>query len=103
MNAAPTERRFRFCDARRKIFRNFFGCPMQSALGGEVGKKDAIRFYRASEQSGRYMLRRVTDLRSEASATQIERLALSNESRGEQRASRADVDFESFALTNKSV
>jgi len=48
-------------------------------------------------------LRRVIDPRSAAPLREVESVGLSIDSRSEEGASRADVDFESFALTNESV
>jgi hypothetical protein len=49
------------------------------------------------------MLRRVIDLRCDASRVERESQGLSIESRKEERATRADVAAEEFALINESV
>jgi hypothetical protein len=86
-----------------KKFRKIFGRSPRSVLGLHIGKKDAIRLYRAVERRRRKMLRRVIDPWSAASPHGIESRGLSIDSRSEEGASRADVDSESFALTNDSV
>jgi hypothetical protein len=103
VNAAPIERRFCFGDAHPNFFGNFFGRSLRSGLGPQVGKKDAIRFYRMAGRSGRYMLRRVIDLRCTQQRVELESPPLSIASRKEERATRADVAAEAFALTNESV
>jgi hypothetical protein len=103
VNAAHAERRFLFVRPASKKFRKIFSHSTRSVLGLHNGKKDAIRFYRAVERRRRKMLRRVIDLRSAASPRGIESHGLSIDSRSEEGASRADVDSESFALTNDSV
>jgi hypothetical protein len=40
------ERRFVFCDALKKISKNFFGTVQTTELGWQLGELHTIRFYR---------------------------------------------------------
>jgi hypothetical protein len=53
MNAAHTSGVFVFAAPAEIFSEIFFDRSMQSRLGPQVGKKDAIRFYRMAQRSER--------------------------------------------------